>query len=697
MGPDDSLIDALQKIRAVLQGPLVLQVRYVQGTIEPQPGEILLGKGHFEECTSFAETGLALNHKTAGIERHRQPSVSSLVANALPERAYAALRSSSSEDLRRALERMQLVVEDASPDTCLAFILLLCRVLGVQTAALPAKWIDYVNRWEAGDVHSTGKPPVSWGALSSALTHSYYPVAGKPNRAAPESLHAAHSTALLAGLRLCAWLLANRIEPAAVPTDIDMPELARARQFLKYEQVVYQQSIPNANLLQLLVPIADTDRLMYVDSYIATEWEISGSKKVFLRTDEQHAHFRNGFTLMALHRPAPPGSEHAGEITFSVDPFSGLHLRSLWYALEQLEDQRWEGARPSDKPRKGIAGYPHGHGPNEPWWDDHGRYTLLGSPRPIDGQPSSRIDWLDAQEVLWKLYNPGRELIAAECTTIPDQANRPSGPAHQAEGSQFCGKRLVMLDWKDEGEVGKLTAWTPTLQRYLAACSQRAFPDGVSLRDLPDPDQFDHVLLPGGSAFITGEGVLLLNHPDPCPMPMGDLRIQFERAARRSQWIADAKIRTEQAIQDIGEVMNVVNFRKERQVLQSLKQLRLEMFQVMAETDTGVADHDVQRFRAAVEKRWGLQTHHEALAGQVTDGEELTMRYSDIRTNRIIAGLTIFGAPAALFAGALDVLFGDMQPIWSPWGVNMTVLLSYLGLTAVGTLLLIVILRRLRN
>ena len=107
---------------------------------------------------------------------------------------------------------------------------------------------------------------------------------------------------------------------------------------------------------------------------------MSGAAKAFARNDHEHAWFCQGFSLIAVYRPlANPGED----LTISVDPTAGIHLEDLWRALERLEDRRWGDKRPRDQPRplKSYEKKTDNPGPNQPWWDYGGRYTLVAAPR----------------------------------------------------------------------------------------------------------------------------------------------------------------------------------------------------------------------------------------------------------------------------------------------------------------------------
>ena len=108
-------------------------------------------------------------------------SVSALVA-AAPAGLFDSWALWPSEPLHPAkmLEKITLVVEDASPDSTFGVLLFLAAAAGVSTTQFPGEWLDSIDAWERhGDC---SEPSISWCALESALAHRYIPATGSVTR-----------------------------------------------------------------------------------------------------------------------------------------------------------------------------------------------------------------------------------------------------------------------------------------------------------------------------------------------------------------------------------------------------------------------------------------------------------------------------------------------------------------------------------
>jgi hypothetical protein len=107
---------------------------------------------------------------------------------------------------------------------------------------------------------------------------------------------------------------------------------------------------------------------------------------------------------MAVYNPRVVGT--GNDIVISVDPLKRICLKALWYALEEEENRLWEGKRPNDTPRP-LKSYPNKDGPNEPWWDDMGKYTLIAAPKMVGNQYGRRVNWKKVKELIKELYAKG--------------------------------------------------------------------------------------------------------------------------------------------------------------------------------------------------------------------------------------------------------------------------------------------------
>ncbi len=640
-----------------------------------ETGEILIGLGFVRDATGqrIEQPGVVLQNKGTAYR-----SVS---------RYLQHVDDAQIDDWRRCLGEPSaptdlsgtLYIEDASPDTCLGLVLFLARVLGVSSAALPALWCDYTDRWEQGDVRTTGQPFASWGCLDSALAHSFIVPSGDPTQSDAHGLE----TAFPICLRYLLDLLAQEVDPARLPDDLPQVEHHhRARLQLQRDYQAYRHSLASAETLQLRVPLQGSPRHLLVDAYLVTEMTVSGTAKAFARTDREHTWFGQGFSLMALYRPlANPGED----LAVSVDPAAGIHLEDLWRALERLEDQRWGADRPRDQPRpiKSYEKKTDGPGPNQPWWDDGGCYTLVAAPRALaDGRRGGKATWQDVREQLWACYHPARAL-----RFIPlAGSSRHGRPLHEFPATRTApgGKRLLIVGW-DRANSEPLVL-TPTLQRYLAACAAGHHVEGVPIDALPDAASFDVLNVPGGFAVIHADGVLLVDDWSNRNLPIEACQAEFDRVARRLDELHRIDARAVRLVGGLQAAVDAGQRLAYPDLVQRLSQERLRLRTVLFQTGAESEDVHVLQFRALLEQRWGLAGQRAELHETLEQLDALVRNHLGLHSSRLINNLTFYGFPAVL---AATIFSGNVLQHWgedgSWWGgINQHGLWVALGVCAVA-------------
>jgi hypothetical protein len=644
---------------------------------QTERGEILIGVGKRRpDDTPVPDgAGIMLQHKGTDYS-----SVSEYVQHAM-DREVEVWRQSLGNPATPHHLRATLYIEDASPDTCLGFVLFLARVFGVEREGLPATWCAYATRWESGDTQTIGAPFASWGCLHSALGHSF--IAPQQNESQLDASGVEASFPVC--LRYLLFLLVQQVDPDQIPEQLPSEEHARARAHLQQEYQAYRQSLTSAELLQLRVPMRNVQRTLLIDAYLATEVTVSGVKKVFVRSDSEHSWLQQGFSLMALYRPIARGT--GDDIVVSVTPSTGIDLKALWQELERLEDERWEGQRPCDDPRPGIAEYPGGCGPNQPWWDEGGRYTLIAAPRKIGDQYGSKLGWDDVRETIWSLYNPAKEL-----KFIPDgAASGGSKPLHQCPATETGAgetKRLVIAKW-DENNDDPL-ALSPTMKRYMAACAITAHPDRVRLSDLPDERSFDFLELPGGFAVIHNKGVLLIDDWSSEPLDKSACQQEFEQMARRLETVRRLNQDLAILVQKVGALVKEGRKLSYMKIISQLSLSQLELRSALFATRALSEDEKVLTFRDRLEKRWGI----DAQLANVNDVAEhmstMVRDHAEVRSNYLISGLTIYGFPAIFFATFFQDIVAKFMSNgnWSFHGIRWFQLIIYVLLVAVFILIL---------
>lgn len=642
-------------------------------------GEVYVGIGAWlDRGAPVAHEGVCLNNKSAGARfgwRRDPLTVASFVRDA-PDDLVEAWRAQFSGDVETVFERATLVVEDASPDSVLSVIFWLARLAGIAPAGLPQRWITALTAWERDGV----APSVtqSWTALMSALAHSHF---------GEDGIAAAWSDAL----RFTTALLRNGVDPDAVTPEASPAILAeaaygRAIAFAMNEKQDYLQSLARAVRLELLVPMAGAHgRSLLVDAYFAVESNApSGVKKIFVRTDAENTSLGNGFSLMGLYRPGLTGT--GNDMTVSVDPRSGIALKDLWERLEAAEVERWAGARPNRAPRR-IASYAPGEGYDQPWWDDHGRYTLLGAPKAIDGQPGSRLTWSDVLEAVWRCYN---QLRGVSVFDLGDDARRGAPKPIETclarriaygAGRTEAVKHLIAAKWDRSLSHSQTLQFTTTVKRHLAALVTQAGHDRsgpVALANLAEPEDFDYLEIAGGAAIVTREGVFLLDDWRDKDLDLQSLSADFVSAVTLLSACKafDAEVETLYADSDAQGGLFSSNT---GEVLRRITLLRGRIAATFQKADLTEAAPERRALRAAIEQRWGLDGKEAALTGRLKDLQEILETKATLDTQGMATLIGIVAIPnfvvalMALYVGVIDHVSGGAEmPNVASYGLIMT-------------------------
>lgn len=651
-----------------------------------ESNHILIGVGVWGTPEQPVEhAGVCLNNKGLarrfGLETD-PATVTELVLDPPPELA-AHWRTAWGEGamLDRRLDELTLVVEDAAPDSVLGFLFWLAVVNGVAAAEFRrpevARWIEATRRWELTGMVA-GNPHVSWAALLSALAHSYFaPEAPEKSRAydfAGAWREALHFTAAL-------WL--QDIAPDAVPELWELDAYRRAAALLRDEEQDYLRSLPRSTCLQLLVPAAGPeprkDRL--VDAYLTVETWPNGARKLFARRDRDHSHTKQGFAVMGVYRPDPRLAGTGDDLVVSVDPLTGINLQELWRELERLENERWEGQRPTETPRA-IASYPAGTGYTQPWWDDQGHYTLLGAPRRLpDGRPGSRLTWPEVVDALWRVYSPVRDLRVEDALhggpPVPLAACRRERRRYDG-GDHGITKSLLGMRWLKEATQSGGLLDLPSVQRYLAALiACRDEPQTITVEDLPALDEFSVVSLHGGFAIVHDRGALVFDDWRPESLRVEQLSEEFDRAFQLLGTVRDV----ERALDVLfAERAAGRKSRPAAAVLGDLALLRGRLTEAGHHYQPGSHWADVRAFRAALEERWCLGDALKNQHARVSQLEEAIRTASTLETQRIAYLLSTIGLPFFISGALTGFLRNWIGEGWPQVGFYLGVALALIGL-----------------
>ncbi|WP_424767693.1 hypothetical protein [Paenibacillus sp. sgz302251] len=616
------------------------KIKYDANFVQSDEQVVMIGLGD----SLSAASRISLNQK-----KTKYRSVSELVYH-VDERLAAEWR----ETMGDSPESWTYILEDLSPDTCFSLILFYFRLCGVDPHTVPTSWIDYVNRWEEGDVKTTGEPYVSWGCLHNSLAHSYFG-GTRPQ----ESI-------IQAGFKACLTfvltMLAQNVNPSAVP-EIHLEEYYRAYGFLNREYQEYLQALHHANLVQLRVPIRDSRHTLLVDAFISKEKTALGAAKAFLRNDSEHTFFKSGFSLMAVHRPDAVGT--GNDIVISTDPITGIYLKDLWMELERLEDEKWQGERPVDQPR-----FSEVSDANQPWFHEMGRYTMVAAPKEIGGVPGSKLSWKEVMDVLWKLYHPASSIrvrpYEKDGTSLGEAC-----PVHSCTPDiqdEKSGKQLLAMKWDEEDDQALLL--TPTLKQYFAACILKKESAHLpTLDSLPPQNSYDFMELTGGLAIIHSEGVLLLDDWSKEEIFIESFRAEFCNLLKRYNEIAEVKLEISNEMDAIRSTLEIKKILSGRQLLRlsnRLSRIKLKLRQTILQTMPSHSDYFLMQFRQKVETRWAIDSQLEELYVAVAELESIMKNNSETRTSYLINAITIYGFPWALTTGIFGIIFADGMH-WMGW------------------------------
>ena len=656
-------------------------VKVLPGIERVNHDEVAVGIGKFELPTpgELWSGGICLNNKAAGFG-----CVTDLVLNApadLLEGWRTVIDNNASPEA--FFERFNLIVEDASPDSCFGLLCLLMRLAGMTKESIPQQWVKYVEAWELGETPSSESIYSAYGCLHNALVHAK--IDNDP------------AGAWIDGLRFMAEALASGEQPAALPMSLPSSLLSRAHALLRFEEQKYEESLEHATCVQLALPIVETkDRYRLIDAYLAPETALpSGTLKVFCRAESKRPFLRNGFTLMAVYRPKPVGD--GDDMTISVDPAASVDLKELWANLEKAEDEAWGGPdrRPHNDPRNGVIGYPDKKrpdgrdAPNQPWWSGFD-YTLVASPKMIrnkDGKLlfGSKLEWQEVLEQVWQTYQPFRHVrvcpypnpMAAdssadanlksleECYPLPLSDDLTEG-IDLRDSDNF--PLLFVAGWHRPDNSSPAFNITPTLCKYLASCIERwrpSMPAGpVKLKELSDESAYDVFRSPGLVSIVGERGAFLVYDQQRFMPPLADIKNEFVRAARIKQRILQGTEDLKTFLDDIkaffaGRRPDLL----EEDLLERLTNDQIEIALELHSAHTDVVPHLARRFREALLARWGIESWLDALARDISQIKNVLYGRADLDNARRVAFLHKYGVPAALAA----VLYGFVVELGTLW------------------------------
>ncbi|SFB09115.1 MULTISPECIES: hypothetical protein [unclassified Bacillus (in: firmicutes)] len=618
--------------------------------------EILIGIGNQESG------GMVISNKW---NRSKGNSVSQILYQDSDEIVAAISQQINDTDL----QTLHFFIEDLSPDTCFSFVLLFAFIRGVRKETLPLRWLEYVNKWELGDVKTTGEPVKSWGCLLNALSHEYFEYKNEQ--------YDQHK--IQHGFNMCLKFTLEALLSGQDPANLTyLPHsegFLKATSALQVEKLEYQQLVMNSEKVQLLLPIKDSTKKVLVDALITTELNVLGTLKNFARNDRDTPSMGNGFGLLALHRPSLKGT--GDDVVISVDPAASTHLTKLWDSLESLEDEKWQSARPNDRPREGYT-------VNQPWFNGNGSYTLLAAPRKIYGASSeqfgSKLSWKDVLDKLWENYHPLKNLKVHDYLS-DGSWSAPSNLIDCTPVNSQSAKRFMGIKWSDSNQELSLTI-TPTMKRYLVACLQ-GNGKAPGILDLPNEKTFDYVELPGGFALVHLNGIVFFDDWSKQHSEIQLYKNEFDHLLKRYEAIDEYQSYIQTEMQEILDLFKDRRMLRKKLVSLSerLAKIKIELRQNLFATMPASKEYYIQFFRETVEKRWGLNTQLNELYETVNEVENTINSIVETRSNRVLRGISIYGFPIALFSSLFQ---GPLQDLFIHSKFNWQALLSFAIFTPIS-------------
>lgn len=571
-------------------------------------------------------------------------------------------------DPTNLFEEYQFYFEDLSPDACLSYILIYCRYHGVSMKQFPVEWIDYTIRWELGDVKTTGKPFESWGCLHSALAHAFFITEEKvDNEGAiiPVINKANVIQGLNACLRLTIAFLLERVVPYEIPYLDHIEEFNRAHMYLKMENQKYLLGVKQATITQLELPVLNTNRTLLVDAFITTENTYMGLLKSFLMHDEERTWLQSGFQFFAIHRPNFRGTGR--DMVIQVDPQLHVHLTDLWLKLEEKE--RANDAEPYI----------------DSWSHHKNTYTTLSAPKKSNAQTTgSNLQWSEVVSLIWELYNPANSITVNPY--LEDGSITESCRIYETKPILTDEKLFHAVKWNSLGQQQVLVS-SPTLQRYLAACASNPNHAMIPpIHPLPQVNSFDFIEIPSGFALIHNQGIFILDDWNNDSLEFTLYKKEVTKLIERVKIFDHIHKECVEMMSDVKKSL------KQSQTLSADKltvynhwitMKKTEIRHTILKTMLASSDYDLQVFRNTIEKRWAINTQLNDLYDTVSELEHILENHMNLRTNRLITLITIFGFPFALFSGLFEVVFQEIpSPRW--FGINWTAFLLFFILSLIG-------------
>lgn len=635
-------------------------------------------------------------------------SIAQIVAS-IPDDALRAWvnHNTTVPELKNHFSGKEILVRDASPDSCIALAVICLRLLGRE---IDIRWLNYATLWQQGETTLTGSVFQSFGDHLSALTHTEY-----HNWQGGQESYGSHTAkAIQIGLQFTLALMGQGASPFDLQSidknsySDDLKSLyVKSTSRLQYEETIYKQISHSSTKVQLAVHLSDTGRKTLIDCILFSDATNTSSLKNFTRRDSE-SYLGSGYAMQALYRSQIGHKGTGRDFTISVDPQQGISLWRLWQELEIREEAAWAAfaetddgfARPrSNEPdhNRKLVSYERDDCPVlpslQPWWDGGEGQTILGAPRSVLHQgtmlPASRLNWSDIKQAIWHCYAPTLGLRVKPRGSGGLSFKLTGKDAHNKALRQrlnaYTDIYICDLE-RSEAHSDHSSIWTPTLLAALADFAERG---DSSIDTLPAKADFDVVQEREGIVVITAHGLLLLDLSQGDSFPVDDMRKVAAEIALSLQAAQELEKDIAQQLRDmVRTAISDENEQRKRDALKAIYTARL----TAQETTDHARKHEnndfIRRIKRLCDDRWQATKRYNDALEELSELEAMLLSSSEVRANMLLNKLAIYGLPMSLAGNLLGGLVLLSGPKYD--GIAWPILLAYVAIcvTGIGVLLL---------
>ena len=601
---------------------------------------------------------------------------------------------------------LSLLIEDASPDTCIALVALQFRLEGKK---IPAAWRNYADLWEQGYTPGA-EVQVNYGSYISAFSHSLIQL--------NDADHVADLTVYNEILPACISYTRTLIEQGILPTamnkwidgldPVSLQTHKDAYAALADEISAYRHMIESSQKIQLAVPIANSNRKSLVDCLILVEAKITGITMRLARADTNSA-TGYGYSIIALHRPNPSLAGSGNDMSVSIDPHRNLDISDLWCCLERDEERKWHDFSLEEdgfaRPRDGIDGnnselnrqnlpiYQYAGRDSQPChqpWYDGGAVTctLVAAPRFVwvDGEKylGSKLSWHDVKDAMWSCFAPtmGLRVLGDDDTFL--------GGRKLTNNTQI-EPMIKMLDVAAGLRIIKghrvhhsnevFSVWSPTL---YASCASLLDNGATSISTLTPSSDYEVLNDRGGVALIAKQGIMLLDLTKDGIFPIAMLEDAAKEIASVLAGALDAENKISRDTNSVRaktiKAISTGDEKSKREALVSIYQVRLAARKAFQKSRIDHGDFFVRRFKSLCSEKWLANQRMQNVLEELDELERMLVSVSEVRASSMLDRIAVFGLPLSIASGVLGSIIaidnhqdfiGFSEPIfWAFVGIS---------------------------